>query len=188
MPMTAYQLGRRPTRHFKSQSSRSKPLVNDFPKGRLAASRFALWRTSLSFNRQKSSIVKEPSFGWGTSFLFEELASSRKEHPYYTTSRFRCKWGFKRFFIFFDGHGDGARTRISRIKSPLQNHFCYTVLKSSKRLTLDLWFIHCPQRETRLAIAVFTISHCVIPLLGIRNRHKLAFQRTSILYHIPLQM
>ena len=131
MPVTAYQLGRRPTRHFKSQISRSKPLVNDFPKGRLAASRFALWRTSLSFNRQKSSIVKElcscrlltqPS---KNHLLVEELASYPKEHPYYTTSRFRCKWGFKRFFIFLKLVAPTGCAPVS-VRLKVCDNNCYT--------------------------------------------------------------
>ena len=49
---------------------------------------------------------------------------------YYSKSVAHCKGGFQTFLF---GHGDGTRTRISRIKSPLQNLFCYTVMLKSSR-------------------------------------------------------
>ena len=79
--------------------------------------------------------------------------------------------GVSKLFRF--GHGDETRTRIPRFKGPLQNQFCYTVLKSSKRLTLDLWFIHCPQRKTRPASAVFPYR---MPIAG--HRHIFNCQRS----------
>ena len=101
-----------------------------------------------SFNYQSSNRC-----GQGASLV------SRNAHSI-SHSPCVCKgWSGKVFHFLESGHGDGTRTRISRIKSPLQNRFCYTVLKSLKRLTLDLWFIHCPQRETRPDKRSLSLSH-----------------------------
>ena len=97
---------------------------HEFPPRVDLRTRFSRWGTQV-FPTENRSVVKVQVVAGKAQALF------RATHTVYHIYPASVKGGLEKFFHFLEsGHGDGTRTRISRIKSPLQNQFCYTVLKS----------------------------------------------------------
>lgn len=70
-----------------------------------------------------------------------------------------CKGGLKKFFIFLKvvtvaGFEPASHALKVRCRTTLLHR-----VEIVKRQTLDLWFIHCPQRETRQDKRSLSLSH-----------------------------